>query len=67
MFGTNKDDKDSCIDNSPVGGAEDGEYVEEESFNLLNNDKISAADFDYKKVIGRGSFGKVYLVKHKET
>jgi len=28
--------------------------------------KISLDDFQLIKVIGRGSFGKVYLVKHKE-
>jgi len=55
---------DSVIDAS--GSPDD--YQEEESFNLLNPDtKICANDFDYKKVIGRGSFGKVYLVRHKET
>ena len=27
--------------------------------------KISLDDFQLMKVIGRGSFGKVYLVKHK--
>lgn len=35
---------------------------------MLNpNDKISAKDFEYKKVIGRGSFGKVYLVRKKDS
>lgn len=29
--------------------------------------KISKSDFDFKKVIGRGSFGKVYLVRKKGT
>ena len=29
--------------------------------------KISKEDFHYVKVIGRGSFGKVYLVKKKDT
>ena len=47
---------------------DDEGYEEEESINLLNpGDKISAKDFEYKKVIGRGSFGKVYLVKKKDT
>ena len=50
-------------------GLEDqGLYEEEESFNILQpNTKISAAEFDYLKVIGRGSFGKVYLVRKKST
>ena len=34
---------------------------------LKPQEKISAADFEYKKVIGRGSFGKVYLVMKKDT
>lgn len=36
--------------------------------NLLNKDKkISLHDFELIKVIGRGSFGKVYLVKKKDS
>ena len=36
--------------------------------NLLRpNKKISLADFDLIKVVGRGSFGKVYLVKRNGT
>ena len=36
--------------------------------NLLKpNTKISKDDFLILKVIGRGSFGKVYLVRHKES
>jgi len=36
--------------------------------NLLNpNAKISKEDFYILKVIGRGSFGKVYLVRKKDT
>lgn len=47
---------------------DDDRYEEEESINLLSpNDKISAKDFEYKKVIGRGSFGKVYLVRKKDS
>ena len=35
--------------------------------NLLEKGKkIALEDFQMVKVIGRGSFGKVYLVKHKE-
>jgi serine/threonine protein kinase len=29
--------------------------------------KISADDFQYVRVIGRGAFAKVYLVKKKDT
>ena len=36
--------------------------------NLLQpGKKVSKDDFIILKVIGRGSFGKVYLVRHKET
>lgn len=35
--------------------------------NLLSNAKISKDDFYILKVIGRGSFGKVYLVRKKDT
>ena len=36
--------------------------------NLMNsNEKISKNDFLILKVIGRGSFGKVYLVRKKDT
>ena len=35
--------------------------------NLLEKGKkIALEDFQMVKVIGRGSFGKVYLVRHKE-
>jgi serine/threonine protein kinase len=43
---------------------DDGEGVAE---NLMNpNKKISKNDFVFCKVVGRGSFGKVYLVKKKD-
>ena len=32
-----------------------------------NNSKICAEDFEYMVVIGRGSFGKVYQVKKKDS
>ena len=33
---------------------------------MLGSKKISKNDFIFLKVIGRGSFGKVYLVKKKD-
>jgi serum/glucocorticoid-regulated kinase 2 len=39
-----------------------------ESENLLNHAvKISSDDFKIIKVIGRGTFGKVFMVKKKDT
>lgn len=29
--------------------------------------RVNAADFEQKKLIGRGHFGEVYLVKEKQT
>uniref|UniRef100_A0A671NJ66 Serine/threonine-protein kinase Sgk1 n=1 Tax=Sinocyclocheilus anshuiensis TaxID=1608454 RepID=A0A671NJ66_9TELE len=34
-------------------------------FNFLN--RIKPSDFDYLKIIGKGSFGKVLLARHKEN
>ena len=42
---------------------ETGDEVAE---NLLSTKKISKNDFVFMKVVGRGSFGKVYLVKKKD-
>ena len=40
----------------------------EEAENMLEpNKKISKNDFYILKVIGRGSFGKVYLVRKKDS
>ena len=49
--------------------AEDLDETEEgPAENLLNPaKKVSMNDFTILKVIGRGSFGKVYLVRHNET
>jgi serine/threonine protein kinase len=36
--------------------------------NLLDStNKISKEDFEFMKVVGRGSFGKVYMVKKKDS
>eukprot|EP01123_Difflugia_compressa_P006035 TRINITY_DN18176_c0_g1_i1.p1 TRINITY_DN18176_c0_g1~~TRINITY_DN18176_c0_g1_i1.p1 ORF type:complete len:456 (+),score=79.70 TRINITY_DN18176_c0_g1_i1:78-1445(+) len=40
-----------------------GELIDQ----LCSGKKVSAADFELLKVIGRGSFGKVMQVRHKET
>ena len=59
---------------NPLESLGDGAWKEEgdekpegPSENLLSQEKISRKDFDILKVIGRGSFGKVYLVKKKGT
>ena len=67
--------------NGPGGAPKENEKInEEEDFldeddekdgpteNLMNpSQKISKEDFYILKVIGRGSFGKVYLVRKKDT
>ncbi|CAG5126387.1 unnamed protein product, partial [Candidula unifasciata] len=37
------------------------------SVELIKNNRMKAADFDVVKVIGRGAFGEVQLVRHKAT
>ena len=45
-----------------------GSGSESQFENLMNpNQAISADDFEKVKVIGRGAFAKVYLVKKKGT
>ena len=40
----------------------------QESENLLNHSvKISKDDFNIIKVIGRGTFGKVFMVKKRDS
>ena len=47
---------------------DDGQEQQEACENLLRpNKKISLNDFELVKVIGRGSFGKVYLVRRNGT
>ena len=54
---------DDLDDDGDAGEGPDGPAE-----NLLKpNTKISKDDFLTLKVIGRGSFGKVYLVRHKES
>ena len=56
-------------DDSPTPSGMDfnGEEGEDKAENLLSSkQKISKNDFQILKVVGRGSFGKVYLVKKKD-
>ena len=61
-------------DKNAEGQIQDEDFDEDEdgnegpSENLLEpHKKISKEDFYILKVIGRGSFGKVYLVRKKDT
>ena len=47
----------------------DNETFREPSTTLYakNNEKVDLSDFTIKKVIGRGSFGKVFLVEKNDT
>lgn len=61
-------EKKTQADEEPVGGDEDDDMDRGPSENLLEpTAKISKADFNFLKVIGRGSFGKVYMVKKRGT
>ena len=52
----------------PLTSNNDEEDEDGEPENLLRpQTKISISDFELVKVIGRGSFGKVYLVKRNGT
>lgn len=57
----------SMVNESTANG--DGDDDDEGAIeNLMNpGKKISLNDFIRLKVIGRGSFGKVYLVRHRGT
>ena len=50
-----------------MGGDVDGQDQEACENLLRPNKKISLNDFELVKVIGRGSFGKVYLVRRNGT
>lgn len=74
----NKMDTDENYDDNEdeySGEGEDGDMVmiEEEAYDDLIkesqnlNGKISKDDFNLLKVIGQGSYGKVFLVQHKKT
>lgn len=53
---------------APQEEDDEGEKLEGPSENLLEpQTKISRNDFAFLKVIGRGSFGKVYMVKKRGT
>ncbi|XP_023668873.1 serine/threonine-protein kinase Sgk1-like [Paramormyrops kingsleyae] len=47
-------------DLSPLGSASQRNSLREET-------QIKPSDFDYLKIIGKGSFGKVLLARHKES
>ncbi len=50
------------VESPPPNGDDEGEVI-----NMLQpTNKISKSDFVFLKVIGRGSFGKVFLVKKKD-
>lgn len=47
--------------------AERIEIIEDEKNNNLEEKNIKLTDFQQIKILGKGSFGKVVLVKRKET
>jgi hypothetical protein len=55
-------------DRSKSGSSIMGETTDDNNTNILNPaTKICKEDFKFIKVIGRGTFGKVYMVKKKES
>jgi serine/threonine protein kinase len=58
--------KNLPINSNPLDEDNDNE-ADGPTENLMGTGKISKDDFLILKVIGRGSFGKVYLVRKKDT
>ena len=59
---------DFAYENTKAENEEDGEREVGPVENLMEpGKKISLDDFTRLKVIGRGSFGKVYLVRKRDT
>lgn len=59
--------KTQAIEDDDNNKEEEGDEVEELAENLMDKTKkISKNDFNFVKVIGRGSFGKVYMVRKKD-
>uniref|UniRef100_A0A1A8RPG6 Serine/threonine-protein kinase Sgk1 n=1 Tax=Nothobranchius rachovii TaxID=451742 RepID=A0A1A8RPG6_9TELE len=55
----NQDQNQEAAGESPMFGTPRGSLAEET--------QIKPSDFDYLRIIGKGSFGKVLLARHKET
>lgn len=50
------------------GSSDEKPKSNRETIYAKNNDReVQLSDFEIKKVIGRGSYGKVYVVQNKET
>ena len=56
-----------AVDDDNIDDREEDEMPDTCENLLRPNKKISLNDFELIKVIGRGSFGKVYLVKRNGT
>ena len=65
------EDADDMTFSDPINGtatkSRDGTSMQDSSLKSMHSSKISNEDFENLKVIGRGSFGKVYLVRKKDT
>ncbi len=68
LSGKNPEILAEAIDDDEGHEEENDDVMPDTCENLLRpNKKISLNDFELIKVIGRGSFGKVYLVKRNGT